>query len=524
MPKITNTFDRSGFMGHGYDLSAISTLANGVTANAPTYEQVNALRADIIDAGGAYASLPKPFEDFSDIIESVDTTEHNFYDMLRGGPRPRDMEYRWNQEDINSLEVESTNDLQIVTEEVADSGSFTFAKGSSSGDDASVYPLSSLIDINSQVGMKIRSGHILQNISNNSYEQLLVMDLGTDGGADGPTKGLGSLVVCRAGNIGGRISGTAAKIPTSATTAHPAGSKFRVANLITSEMNLAPKSFRSGFKTRMNLIQIVDFSISKGFLESLFQIQNQPGHFRNPTQHARNIHELQFYEVWNRIALFGVPGRTNINGIQFYASGGLLHYIKRYCTEAWAGASDATYGGFYPIEADTTNIDNYTNYKCNGDSNYRVGDDDPDTPIAFGESMLNELNDKVISKLGSNGKNDRFIPNMIIGPRSFRRVFGQFTEDRLRVSKQMNATGGYFADSYITDNGNVLRYVVDNSLGNRILIGNSMHGMRRPLLTLALYKPPVQTRNETFWFTSIQGFQWDYPEYAWGLWENVVNA
>ena len=515
--QITTTWSRDGYMGHDYNLQSQVNSSGVLTANAPNYEQVSALLADLVE-GNAYTNLPKPFEDFSDIIELVDTTEHNFFDMLPTGPRPQDVEFWWNQEELNSLEVDikSGGGLSQVT---ATSGSnFVYGDKTSAGASNSVVLLSDLIDTSSEIGSKIRSGHILINKTSNSHEQMLVIDI------DSPTTGTGVLYVVRGYNTGGRLEMGTSVVPVAQTTAHTAGDTLAVAGLITSENNLAPAAYRTGYNRRMNLIQIVDFSINKGFLESLFQRVNVPNKFKNPTEYSRTIHELQFYEVWNRNALFGVPGRNGKDAIKFYSTGGLLHEIKKYCTLKWSGSYNGV-GGYYDINDKTDGSGTFHEYLCNGDSNYRKGtSSDPTTAISFGEDLVNEANNYVIEKLGNNGKNDRFIPTTIIGPRSFRRIFGQFTEDRLIVSKQQNALGGYFADSYVTDNGNILRYVVDNTIGNRILIGNPVHGKRRPLLTLAMYKPPVQTRTETYWFTSIMGFQWDYPEYAWCLWENVKSS
>ena len=514
--QITTSWSRDGYMGHDYNLKS-QVDSNGVlTANAPSYEQVAGLIADIVE-GSAYNNLPKDFVDYSDIIESLDTTEHNFFDMLPTGPKPTDVEIWWNQENLDSLEVDisSSGALSQVS---GTSGYFTYGDDTTPGATAPVIKLSNVIDTTGEIGSKIRSGYILQNTTSNSHEHMLVLSLSD------PTGGTGDLYLIRGYNAGGRLVIGTSKIPESQTTSHSAGDTLAVIGLITSEENTAPPSYRSGYNRRMNLIQIVDFSISEGFLESLFQRVNAPGHFKNPMQHSRDIHELQFYEVWNRNALFGQKGRTSKDAYAFYATGGLLPEIKKYCTSKWDGDYTGV-GGYYDIDDKTDGTGTFHEYKCNGESNYRKGiSSDPTTAIAFGEDLVNEANNYVITKLGNNGKNKRFIPTTIIGPQRFRRIFGQFTEDRLIVSKQQNATGGYYADSYITDNGNILKYVVDDTIGNRVLIGNPIHGKRRPLITLAMYKPPLQTRTRTFWFTSIMGFQWDYPEYTWCLWENVTST
>jgi len=514
MSQITTNYSRSGYQKTDYGLTPASTLAGGVTTNAPNYAQIAGLRSDILSLGAAYTDLPLPYEDFSPIFEMMDTTEHNFFDMIPYGSRPEAVEFFYNHEELNSLEVpiKSGGALSIL----ATAGKF--GDLTDSGADKDTVLLSDVIDTTTQVGMKIRSGHVLRNSTSNSHELLLVMDLGT------PTVGTGTLYICRGYNIGGRMvadntSGSA--IPVAATTLHAEGSTLTVAGLVTSENNLAPESFRTGYTKRQGMIQCVDFALSEGFFETLFT-NKDVAPFNNPKAHAKDIHDMQFYEVWNNICLHSVPGRSRIGGFDFYSTAGVLYEIMRRCTAKWDTGVETGVGGYYDIQSDTTDVSKFVEYTCNGNSNFRVGTPGSvTTPKLFTETVVNDLNSYVIDKLGNNNKNTKYEPSVIIGPRSYRRLFGQFTQDRMIKNEQQNTMGGYFATSYLTDSGNVLKYVVDNTIGNAILIGNPAHGQKRSLVTMLKHLPVQQNRSITEWYTSIMGFQWDYPEYAWGYWKNL---
>ena len=376
--------------------------------------------------------------------------------------------------------------------------------------------LTDLIDTTSEVGMKIRSGHILKNMTKFGPETMLVMDLST------PNAGTSTLYVVRGYNQGGRVTitaaGTGTTLNSSATQAHDATDKWAVVGLVTSEENLVPASFRGGYTQRFNLIQMIDFATSEGFFEGLFQRKNVPARFANPMQHAFDLHQLQFFEVWNKNALYGVRKADKILGFTFYATAGILSEVKRYCTEKWSGNA-GNFGGEADFHTGT-----WTEYLANGESNYRYGlPTNPDTPMVFGEEMLNTLNAKVIEKLGTGGNNKQFYPTTIYGPAKFRRIFGQIDKSKFtNMKSNFNVTAGYFVDHYIAEIGNTLGYVVEDDLVNTILIGNPANcGQKRSLITMAKYTPVTQDRTKHEWYTSIMGFSWMYPEYAWGVHENV---
>jgi len=520
MSQNKTSWSAGGFTKTDYGISPASTLANGLTANAPNYRQTGGLRDDLA-AGIDITNMP--FTDFSDIFETMDTTEHNFFDSMGYGEKPKALEFHWKIEEITSLQVpiKSGGDLTALSASTMGTPAGIFGNDTSGhvGADVETILLSTVIDLTTENGGKIRSGHVLRNMTNGSYEMLLVMDLTS------AITGTNALHILRGANVGGkliadRVNGTA--IPVAATTAHTEADVLVVAGLITSEDNLAPQAFRSGYGERSGFVQCVDFATAEGFFEQLFK-NNSPGQFADPVAHSKTIHQLQFFEVWNNIALYGMPERITREGYDFYGTGGVLHEVKRYCTEKWGG--DSAVGGFYPMSVKTPVVSDYVNYLCNGDSNYRRGTlADPSVAKLFSEDVVNDLNAKVIDKLGNNNKNQQYEPTVIWGNRNFRRIFSQFDEGRVITSKIRDAISGYYAVRYITDSGNELVYKVDNTLGNTILIGNPGHAVKKPLVTMLLTTPPLLNRAKVDWFTSMMGMKFDYPEYAWGIHENLRAA
>ncbi len=515
MSQNQTGWSASGFTKTDYGISPESTLANGLTANAPNYRQTGGLRDDLVN-GVDITNMP--YQDFSDIFETMDTTEHNFFDSMGYGSKPQAVEFTWKVEDISSLQVpiKTGGALKVL----AAAGKFGNKASGHIGDDVETILLSTVIDTSTQIGGKIRSGHILRNKTTGGHEMLLVMDL------TNPTTGTNALYILRGANIGGRLTADdtdGTYLPVAATAAHSVGDTLVVAGLVTSENNLAPQAFRSGYTERSGFIQVVDFATSTGFFETLFT-NHAPAPFNDPVAHSKTIHDLQFFEVWNNIALYGVPARFTRDGYDFYGTAGVLHEIKKYNTLKWGGTGSGV-GGYYPMSETAPAAGTFVTFACNGDSNFRRGTEaDPTVARLFTMDLVNELNAKVIDKLGSNNKNRQYEPNTIWGSREYLRLFSQFDSDRIVRSTIRNETSGYYATTLITDSGNELTFKVDNTLGNSILIGSPGHAVKKPLVTMLRTTPPVLNRSQIDWFTSIMGMKFDYPEYAWGLHENLKSA